>query len=99
MSSPHTATKSSPRSPQLEKAHAQQHRPNAAKKKTSQLALSPNSSLHQQNGSGKRIAVSMKTKLNTLESLRKGGKPTNQQKTVAKLDLGRDNCKRLGGKS
>ena len=30
MRSPHTATKSSPRSPQLEKAHAQQRRPNAA---------------------------------------------------------------------
>ena len=31
MRSPHTATKSSPRSPQLEKARAQQRRPNAAK--------------------------------------------------------------------
>ena len=31
--SPRTATKSSPRSPQLEKAHAQQRRPNAAKNK------------------------------------------------------------------
>ena len=29
----HTATKSSPRSPQLEKTHAQQQRPNAAKKR------------------------------------------------------------------
>ena len=28
-----TATKSSPHSPQLEKAHVSQHRPNAAKKK------------------------------------------------------------------
>ena len=33
MRSPHTATKSSPRSPQLEKAREQQQRPNAAKKK------------------------------------------------------------------
>ena len=33
MRSPRTATKSSPRSPQLEKAHVQQRRPNAAKKK------------------------------------------------------------------
>ena len=33
MRSPRTATKSSPRSPQLEKACAQQRRPNAAKKK------------------------------------------------------------------
>ena len=33
MRSPHTAMKSSPRSPQLEKAHAQQRRPNAAKNK------------------------------------------------------------------
>ena len=33
MRSPRTATKSSPRSPQLEKARAQQRRPNAAKKK------------------------------------------------------------------
>ena len=32
MRSPCTATKSSPRSPQLEKAHVQQQRPNAAKK-------------------------------------------------------------------
>ena len=31
MRSPRTATKSSPRSPQLEKAHAQQRRPNTAK--------------------------------------------------------------------
>ena len=30
MRSPHTATKSNPHSPQLEKAHAQQWRPNAA---------------------------------------------------------------------
>ena len=33
MRSPRTATKSSPRSPQLEKAHAQQRRPDAAKNK------------------------------------------------------------------
>ena len=33
MRSPRTTTKSSPRSPQLEKAHAQQQRPNAAKDK------------------------------------------------------------------
>ena len=33
MRSPRTATKSSPRSPQLEKAHTQQGRPNAAKNK------------------------------------------------------------------
>ena len=33
MGSPRTATKSSPRSPQLEKAHAQQRKPNAAKNK------------------------------------------------------------------
>ena len=33
MSSPCTATKSSPRSPQLEKVHAQQQRPNATKNK------------------------------------------------------------------
>ena len=33
MRSPRTATKSSPRSPQLEKARAQQQRPNAAIKK------------------------------------------------------------------
>ena len=33
MRSPRTATKSSPRSPQLEKAHAQQQRPNATKNK------------------------------------------------------------------
>ena len=33
MRSPRTATKSSPRSPQLEKAHVQQQRPNAAKDK------------------------------------------------------------------
>ena len=33
MRSPRTATKSSPRSPQLEKAHAWQRRPNAAKNK------------------------------------------------------------------
>ena len=33
MKSLHTATKSSPRSPQLDKAHAQQQRPNAAKNK------------------------------------------------------------------
>ena len=33
MRSPCTATKSSPRSPQLEKAYAQQRRPNTAKKK------------------------------------------------------------------
>ena len=33
MRSPRTATKSSPRSPQLEKAPAQQRRPNAAKNK------------------------------------------------------------------
>ena len=33
MRSPRTATKSSPRSPQLEKARAQQRRPNAAKNK------------------------------------------------------------------
>ena len=33
MRSPHTATKSSPHSPQLEKARAQQWRPNAAKSK------------------------------------------------------------------
>ena len=32
MRSPRTATKSSPRSPQLEEAHAQQRRPNTAKK-------------------------------------------------------------------
>ena len=34
MRSPHTATKSSPRSPQLEEAQAQQQRPNAAKTKS-----------------------------------------------------------------
>ena len=33
MRSPHTATKSSPRSPHLEKAHSQQWRPNPAQKK------------------------------------------------------------------
>ena len=33
MKSPHTATKSSPRLPQLEKAHAQQQRANEAKNK------------------------------------------------------------------
>ena len=33
MRSPRTATKSSPHSPQLEKAHAQQQRPNVAKNK------------------------------------------------------------------
>ena len=33
MRSPHTAMKSSPHSPQLEKARAQQRRPNAAKHK------------------------------------------------------------------
>ena len=33
MRSPHIATKSSPHSPQLEKAHAEQQRPNTAKKK------------------------------------------------------------------
>ena len=33
MRSPRTTAKSSPRSPQLEKAHAQQQRPNAAKNK------------------------------------------------------------------
>ena len=33
MRGPYTAMKSSPRSPQLEEAHAQQRRPNAAKKK------------------------------------------------------------------
>ena len=33
MRSPHTATKSSPCSPQLEKARMQQRKPNAAKKK------------------------------------------------------------------
>ena len=33
MRSPRTATKSSPRSPQLEKAHTQQRRPNTAKNK------------------------------------------------------------------
>ena len=33
MRSPHTATKCSPHSPQLEKAHTQQPRPNAAKNK------------------------------------------------------------------
>ena len=33
MRNPHTAMKSSPRSPQLEKAHVQQRRPNAAKEK------------------------------------------------------------------
>ena len=33
MRSPRTTTKSSPRSPQLEKAHVQQQRPNAAKDK------------------------------------------------------------------
>ena len=33
MRNPHTATKSSPRSPQLEKACVQQWRPNAAKNK------------------------------------------------------------------
>ena len=33
MRSPQTATKSSPHSPQLEKAHVQQQRPNAATKK------------------------------------------------------------------
>ena len=33
MRSPHTAMKSSPRSPQLEKAHVQQQRPNIAKNK------------------------------------------------------------------
>ena len=33
MRSPRTVTKSSPRSPQLEKARVQQGRPNAAKKK------------------------------------------------------------------
>ena len=33
MRSPHTALKSSPRSPQLEKAHTQQRRPDAAIKK------------------------------------------------------------------
>ena len=31
MRSPHTATKSRPHSPQLEKVHVQQQRPNAAK--------------------------------------------------------------------
>ena len=33
MGSPRAATKSSPRSPQLEKAYVQQQRPNAAKNK------------------------------------------------------------------
>ena len=38
MRSPRTATKSSPRSPQLEKAHSQQRRPNAVKKKRKEIA-------------------------------------------------------------
>ena len=37
MRSPHTAAKSSPRSPQWEKAHTQQWRPNAAKNKISKF--------------------------------------------------------------
>ena len=46
MRSPRSATKSRPRSPQLEKAHVQQQRPNAAKKKKKRQMLcfdSPNS--------------------------------------------------------
>ena len=39
MRSPHTAMKSSPRWPQLEKAHAQRQRPNAAKKKKKSVIL------------------------------------------------------------
>ena len=39
MRSPHAAMKSSPRSLQLEKAHAQQQRPNAAKKKKKKKML------------------------------------------------------------
>ena len=39
MRSPHTVTKSSPRSPQLEKACAQQRRPNAAKNKINLLKI------------------------------------------------------------
>ena len=42
MRSPHTATKSSPRSPQLAKAYAQQRRPNAAKKKKKKREISKN---------------------------------------------------------
>ena len=41
MRRPHTATKSSPRLPQLEKAHAQQRRPNAAKKKKEVFEVKP----------------------------------------------------------
>ena len=37
MRSPHTATKSSPCSPQLQKAHAQQWRPNTARKKQKKI--------------------------------------------------------------
>ena len=37
MRSPHTTTKSSPRSPQLEKARTQQQRPNTAKNKNKQI--------------------------------------------------------------
>ena len=39
MRSPHTATKSSPLSLQLEKAHAQQRRPNATKKKKKKISI------------------------------------------------------------
>ena len=41
MRSPRTATKSSPCSPQLEKAHAQQGRPDAAQKTNKQTKISP----------------------------------------------------------
>ena len=39
MRSPRTTTKSSPGSPQLEKARVQQRRPNTAKNKTKQIYL------------------------------------------------------------
>ena len=49
MRSPHTATKSSPRLPQLEKARAQQWRPNTAKNKSiNKQVLSCESSTSQQ---------------------------------------------------
>ena len=62
MRSPRTATKSSPCSPQLEKAHAQQRRPNTAKKKKNfkvkvQRPLCSSSILDLINNGSSRIGV------------------------------------------
>ena len=69
MRSPHTATKSSPRSPQLEKARAQQWRPNAAKNKKQTKKIAQESQMENRSKVKCGLILSNKWSLRQEESI------------------------------